>query len=63
MQGDAASVEMSYALSMPERPDIQAELAAAIDRILASKNPKKLIVAGPGAGKTYLFKELLNAAA
>jgi superfamily I DNA/RNA helicase len=63
LQGDAASVEMSYALSMPERPDIQAELAAAIDRILASKNPKKLIVAGPGAGKTYLFKELLNAAA
>lgn len=42
--------------------DVQAELAEAVDRVLASKAPKKLVVAGPGAGKTTLFKKLLEAA-
>ena len=39
----------------------EAKLKAATDRILASNSAKKLVVAGPGAGKTYLFKELLKA--
>jgi predicted ATPase len=36
------------------------ELAEAVDRVLQSKSPKKLIVAGPGAGKTTLFRKLLE---
>src|SRR5262245_37070790 len=47
---------------MVEQRDVKAELKAATDRILASQSSKKLVVAGPGAGKTYLFKELLKAA-
>lgn len=39
----------------------KAELKAATDSVLASQSSKKLVVAGPGAGKTYLFKELLRA--
>ena len=46
---------------MPETADVKAELKAATDRILASTSQKRLVVAGPGAGKTYLFKELLKA--
>ena len=32
-----------------------------LNRIIASNNPRKLIVAGPGTGKTYTFKRLLTA--
>jgi len=46
---------------MPAQVDVKAELKAATDRVLASKSRKKLVVAGPGAGKTYLFSELLKA--
>jgi superfamily I DNA/RNA helicase len=35
---------------MPD--DVKRELDEAIERILASKSPKRLVVAGPGAGKT-----------
>ena len=38
----------------------EAELQEAVQRIVDSKNAKKLIIAGPGAGKTTLFKELLK---
>ena len=38
----------------------QAELQRAIEQVVTSKNAKKLIVAGPGAGKTTLFKTLLK---
>ena len=41
----------------------EAELREAIERVVTSKSPKKLIVAGPGAGKTTLFKRLLKVAA
>jgi hypothetical protein len=34
----------------------------AIARVLASKSRKKLIVAGPGAGKTTIFRKLLDQA-
>lgn len=36
------------------------ELEQAVDRILRSTSPKKLIVAGPGAGKTFLFRKVLE---
>jgi len=31
-----------------------------VDTVLASKSPKKIVVAGPGTGKTYLFKRVLE---
>jgi superfamily I DNA/RNA helicase len=43
--------------------DIEKELNEAVDRILASESRKKLVVAGPGAGKTTLFRKLLDKAA
>ena len=42
--------------------DFQAELKEAVDKVLASTSRKKLVVAGPGAGKTTLFQKLLEAA-
>lgn len=42
--------------------DEQAELQAVIDRILASSSRKRLVVAGPGTGKTRLFRRILEAA-
>jgi superfamily I DNA/RNA helicase len=42
--------------------DVERELNTAIDRILASGSRKKLVVAGPGAGKTTLFRKLLDIA-
>ncbi len=36
------------------------ELEQAVDRILRSTSAKKLIVAGPGAGKTFLFRKVLE---
>lgn len=33
---------------------------AHVDRILASKSQRRVVVAGPGTGKTYLFKEVLK---
>jgi superfamily I DNA/RNA helicase len=38
----------------------EAELKAAIESVLKSSSPKKLIIAGPGTGKTTLFKNLLE---
>ena len=42
--------------------DATAELKEAIERILQSPSRKKLVVAGPGTGKTTLFRALLEAA-
>ncbi len=42
--------------------DVKRELDEAIERVLASKSRKKLVVAGPGAGKTTLFRKLLATA-
>jgi len=42
--------------------NVQTELKEAVDKVLASKSRKKLVVAGPGAGKTTLFQKLLEAA-
>ena len=41
-------------------PSLEEELKEAVDRILQSTSKKKLIVAGPGAGKTFLFRKLLE---
>ncbi len=40
--------------------DVRHELEEAVERVLASKSRKKLVVAGPGAGKTTLFSRLLD---
>jgi superfamily I DNA/RNA helicase len=55
-------IGMAAFMSVTHSIDVKAELKAATDRILASKGAKKLVVAGPGAGKTYLFGELLKGA-
>ncbi len=36
------------------------ELAAAVEAILSSSHGKRLVVAGPGAGKTSLFRKILE---
>lgn len=40
--------------------DVETELREAVQRILHSPSRKKLVVAGPGTGKTWLFRELLE---
>lgn len=40
--------------------DAGAELDAAIEKVLASGSARKLVVAGPGAGKTTLFRKVLE---
>jgi len=46
---------------MAHPTDVESELEAAVGRILESPSRKKLVVAGPGAGKTTLFRKLLDA--
>jgi superfamily I DNA/RNA helicase len=41
---------------------VEKELSDAVERVLASQRRKKLVVAGPGAGKTTLFRKLLDQA-
>lgn len=40
----------------------EAELRAAIEAVLQSPSRKKLVIAGPGTGKTTLFKQMLELA-
>ncbi len=40
----------------------EAELRAAIEGVLASSSAKKLVIAGPGTGKTTLFKRMIELA-
>src|SRR5882672_11326335 len=49
-------------LQKPNQMTVADELKAAVGKILESKSRKKLVVAGPGAGKTWLFRELLKIA-
>jgi len=50
-QGDL--LELRYEKAIKDRQ-------AFIEKILISKSNKKIIVAGPGTGKTYLFKKILK---
>jgi len=45
--------EYAYAKAIAERNEY-------LQRILTSQSAKKLVVAGPGTGKTHLFKEILR---
>jgi len=45
----------------PVSPE-EAELRAAIEAVLESPSRKKLVIAGPGTGKTTLFKQVLELA-
>ncbi len=38
----------------------KAERQKCLDAILSSQAPRKVIVAGPGTGKTFTFRELLK---
>jgi superfamily I DNA/RNA helicase len=38
----------------------RADRRAKVDAVLQSKSQKKIVVAGPGTGKTFLFKEILK---
>ncbi len=40
----------------------EAELRAAIEAVVGSPSDRKLVIAGPGTGKTTLFKQLLELA-
>jgi ABC-type Mn2+/Zn2+ transport system ATPase subunit len=40
----------------------ETELKAAIKAVLNSPSRKKLVIAGPGTGKTTLFKQMLELA-
>jgi superfamily I DNA/RNA helicase len=40
----------------------EAELQAAVEAVLKSPSQKKLVIAGPGTGKTTLFKQMLKIA-
>ncbi|MHB8271001.1 UvrD-helicase domain-containing protein [Bradyrhizobium sp.] len=46
---------------MNKPTDVAKELKDAVDKVLASSSKKKLVVAGPGAGKTTLFRQMLDA--
>lgn len=43
--------------------DVERELREAVERILRSESRRKLVVAGPGTGKTTLFRKLLESTA
>lgn len=45
------------------KEDVESQLKQAIDQILRSNSRRKLIVAGPGTGKTTLFRALLESSA
>lgn len=47
-----------YETQSPE----EAELRAAVEAVLSSPSEKKLVIAGPGTGKTTLFKQMLELA-
>ena len=53
--------DMSEVTAEKGAQDVQKELKNAIDRIIESHGRRKLVVAGPGAGKTTLFRKLLEA--
>src|SRR5947209_3929839 len=42
--------------------NVETKLAEAVERVLRSTSRKKLVIAGPGTGKTALFKKLLETA-
>jgi superfamily I DNA/RNA helicase len=55
------SIKLADDMSQAAADGVAEELKEAVDRILASSSTKKLVVAGPGAGKTTLFRQMLDA--
>jgi ATP-dependent DNA helicase UvrD/PcrA len=54
-------IKLADDMSETAAEDVAKELKNAVDKILASPSTKKLVVAGPGAGKTTLFRQMLDA--
>src|ERR1700719_3133728 len=63
-RGVAGGTKRPHSKQMPytkqNEDECKRELQPAIDRVVQSNHPKKIVVAGPGAGKTSLFKTLLS---
>lgn len=49
-----------YIGAMATDEQFEQERKQCLDQILASDSPRKLIIAGPGTGKTHTFKALIN---
>ena len=54
--------QRSYVQGRQAMTSEEAELNASIERVLSSSSRKKLVVAGPGTGKTTLFRQMLELA-
>jgi len=52
--------EYSIDMATPTNAEFDRKRSSFTNAILTSKSPKKLIVAGPGTGKTHTFSELLE---
>lgn len=42
------------------RPNLEEERAKDVSKIMDSKHPRKIVVAGPGTGKSHLFSEIIK---
>ena len=52
---------MAIALRVYRRPmDYKQERQSDVDKILCSNHPRKVVVAGPGTGKSFLFEQAIK---
>ncbi len=47
-------------MSNPPEIDYKAERTADVNAVVTSKQSKKVVVAGPGTGKSYLFEQVIK---